>query len=146
MIFGGEQFCLSTLDCVLEVRVSDSKDSVFLKNTSAAVGIWTFTFQLKRLLNCDKLDSAGDINRWQTWLKVSMRGTHSPVRCSNEGLSFGNGGCYFGCNSKVSCNKERRHFTSCNPHVTQSYGLFFRFLENQDVKLQLTQLHISVVW
>lgn len=35
-----------------------------------------------------------------------MRVIHSPIRCSNEGLSFGNGGCYFGRNSKVSCNEN----------------------------------------
>lgn len=36
--------------------------------------------------------------------------THSPIRCSDKGLSFGNGGCYFGCNSKVSCKKDNRAF------------------------------------
>lgn len=53
------------------------------------------------------------------WMKMAhlMRAAHSPIRCSNEGLSFSDGGCYFGCNSKVSCNEDRQGFSDDVIHI-----------------------------
>lgn len=59
-----------------------------------------------------------------------------PIRRSNEGFPFRNGGCYFGCDSKVSCKSV---LTESVDEVTIMYWLRgTQSLKNEDNVPNLT--------